>query len=828
MARDYIQATVKTSNKSHFELLKKLIDRGQFEAQSFEDSNLDILTFDWQNLERDRNWWWQLQALPFLSWYINSFSLQSKEEQKIYFAACLDAVHNWIDKAKQNKESPLVWHDHAAAFRIRNLTNWLVFCRHYNLPLDNEPRVEALGDLIIEHLDWLQEDKHYSKHTNHGFDQAMIALIISSMFSFDGSEDYRRLNRKRLKEEVAFAFTNEGVHKENSPSYQKMMFSRLQQLRTLALLGDKEISNMSDQFVAKVEAFLRAITLPNGLLPMIGDTRGDDEGLVYEQKQQIDVLDYSASGYVIVRGDVVGKDFHLVFKASHLSHYHRHDDDLSIHLYFDGKVLLGDGGLGYYNERCEKRKALRSCTAHNVPYIIGSEAVRKVEDLRGSPPTVTMNGKTIIGKTHCFGTEVTRELDLSRLRDGKITIKDIAGGDSETLAVNFFSSEGLYHAEGCLFVPIHADRALKVDMLSEVNIKENSNLISKEFSKFATASSCTLTSSKRKSKAIEFELDLNTRIDVNRTGLANSAHPHERKSNGSKSTFTLEVDGFQYAMVLPHWETDYIQGMLAEKAMPYELPMLRTMRQLLTRGDLVLDIGANIGNHTLYLAAATGCNVIAFEPNPILATPLQRSIDLNDLGERVSLIAKGVGSEEAKGVFKVSKPDNLGAQMLTLIDTANESDSEGRAVDVVPLDSMSFASRVKAIKVDVEGMELDVLRGARELIARDQPSLFIESQNEAEFAKIHEFLEPWGYVYWRTFNATPTNWFVPKHLASRADLQQNGLEQGTAFYKLWDERQRLRKSNLELQEKCKTANRRLTDIQKILDEPTTSTSAKNR
>jgi len=279
----------------------------------------------------------------------------------------------------------------------------------------------------------------------------------------------------------------------------------------------------------------------------------------------------------------------------------------------------------------------------------------------------------------------------------------------------------------------------------------------------------------------------------------------------SQTKFPIEVDGCQYSLVLPDWESDYIQGMLAEKAVPYELPMLQAMRGVLNEGDLVLDIGANIGNHTLYLAAVVGCRVVAFEPNPILATPLQASIALNGLEERVSLIRKGVGSAEAKAVFEESKPDNLGAQSLTLIDAADSSDDNASAMDVVPLDGMTFEQPVKAIKIDVEGMELDVLKGAKRLIEKDLPSLFIESHNEEQFLLIHGFLEKWGYVYWRTFNATPTNWFLPSTEAARANLQQHGLEQGKALYKL-------RKSFLDLREKHRVTNERLAELQKQLDE----------
>ncbi len=436
---DYIKTIIKTNNTADYQRLKKLFDAQQFEARSFEDSDLDIQTFDWQSQERDRNWWWQLQALPFLNWYANSFSLHSESERTRYFSLCLDAIHNWMNQAKQNEVSPLVWHDHAAAFRVRNLTNWLIFCHSVGLPLNKDFRAEQIGSLIIEHLDWLNEDKHYSKYTNHGFDQSMIALTIASMFSSDNFETYRKLNRERLKGEVIFAFTNEGVHKENSPGYQKMMLGRLKQLRTLAPLGEEEISQMGERYIERATAFLRAVTLPNGYLPMIGDTRGGDEGLPYKQKDRVDVLDFSASGYIIIRGiDNQNINFFILFKSAHASNYHRHDDDMMAYIYYNNKVVLGDGGLFNHQEKDTKRKLLRSHLSHSVPYL-NAEAVRDARKVSISPSITRCSDLKFKMESMMFGVLLRREVEVLTLPNLSVSISDQIVDDSmEKVWSNFF------------------------------------------------------------------------------------------------------------------------------------------------------------------------------------------------------------------------------------------------------------------------------------------------------------------------------------------------------------------------------------------------------
>ena len=76
----YIKKSVNSKSKTDYDKLKKLFDEKKFEASNFEDTELDIRMFNWQSLERDRNWWWQLQALPFLNWYANSFTIPRRED----------------------------------------------------------------------------------------------------------------------------------------------------------------------------------------------------------------------------------------------------------------------------------------------------------------------------------------------------------------------------------------------------------------------------------------------------------------------------------------------------------------------------------------------------------------------------------------------------------------------------------------------------------------------------------------------------------------------------------------------------------------------------
>lgn len=219
----------------------------------------------------------------------------------------------------------------------------------------------------------------------------------------------------------------------------------------------------------------------------------------------------------------------------------------------------------------------------------------------------------------------------------------------------------------------------------------------------------------------------------------------------------LSIGTKHYSIYLPNADTDYIQKKICTELQPYELEMLQDVQSNVSPGDLVLDVGANIGNHTLYLAAIAGCQVTSFEPNASLIEALRRSVEINKLGERVTLMPFGVGHAAGKGHFAAIMEENLGGQSIDL----GEGD-----IRIVALDELEFSERVRLIKIDVEGMELPVLEGAVNLIDQDRPLIYVECMNADQYKTIASWMERHGYVYWDTFNATPTHLFRPAESVS--------------------------------------------------------------
>jgi FkbM family methyltransferase len=151
-----------------------------------------------------------------------------------------------------------------------------------------------------------------------------------------------------------------------------------------------------------------------------------------------------------------------------------------------------------------------------------------------------------------------------------------------------------------------------------------------------------------------------------------------------------------------------------------------------------VDIGANIGNHAVFVSKFCGVpDIIVFEPNPIAIRLLRINLSLNSCSNvDTHYLGLALGSEPKQlRVFDPS-PDNLGgAQMI--------EDCQGD-VKCIPGDEVLLQRPIGFIKIDVEGMEFDVLKGLRETILRWRPNIYIEVKHEAREA-LRAWCEKFGY-----------------------------------------------------------------------------------
>lgn len=151
----------------------------------------------------------------------------------------------------------------------------------------------------------------------------------------------------------------------------------------------------------------------------------------------------------------------------------------------------------------------------------------------------------------------------------------------------------------------------------------------------------------------------------------------------------------------------------------FEQEELDFLADRLPRGLRILDVGANTGNHTIFFAGAMqAAEVIPIEPLPRAAQAIRAAVKENNLTNvDISCLGKAVGAGAGRVRAVPSTTAGLGATHFV-------ADPNGD-VPVVTLDAI-VNGRVDLLKLDVEGMEMDVLSGASRLIDAHRPALYVE------------------------------------------------------------------------------------------------------
>jgi len=162
------------------------------------------------------------------------------------------------------------------------------------------------------------------------------------------------------------------------------------------------------------------------------------------------------------------------------------------------------------------------------------------------------------------------------------------------------------------------------------------------------------------------------------------------------------------------------------------------------RGGVVLDVGANIGNHALYLSRLVR-KVIAYEPHPHLFELLRLNCDMNRVN---NVECRNLGLSDAEAVLHFVEPlaDNMGKGFFT---TAGAGDGTLR-MRVERGDrslSESDARDLVAVKIDTEGHELKVLQGLRDSLSQSSPVVLFETRATEELLGCAEVLRRLGYSY---------------------------------------------------------------------------------
>lgn len=188
--------------------------------------------------------------------------------------------------------------------------------------------------------------------------------------------------------------------------------------------------------------------------------------------------------------------------------------------------------------------------------------------------------------------------------------------------------------------------------------------------------------------------------------------------------FTVENDGVWFEGDLASYieRQVYVLG-------GYESPLIALFLELIAsgKGKSFLDVGANVGTHSVTLARQF-CHVYAFEPNPEVLPSLKRNIALNG-ATNITVVEAGLSDGNGEQPFFVPAGGNKGMGTFSTVEQYD--------VAVAPLGRLHVErgddvvarlgiEDVGAVKIDVQGLEPAVLRGLRETLARDRPVVWFE------------------------------------------------------------------------------------------------------
>ena len=197
------------------------------------------------------------------------------------------------------------------------------------------------------------------------------------------------------------------------------------------------------------------------------------------------------------------------------------------------------------------------------------------------------------------------------------------------------------------------------------------------------------------------------------------------------------------------------EKILCDLSIPYEAMVylereeqkdLELLTQLLNPSDTFVDCGANIGIWSLVTASRVNSSgkVYAFEPNPSTFQKLSYNVSLSRFKNNIKLIPQAVGNEQKTVLFECNPAHNISC----ISDKATQDTQE---VFLTTIDQVLDGTTINAIKIDVEGLELDCLQGGLQTLIKYKPWLCVEFNtllaqvSQLSEWNVHNYLKYLGY-----------------------------------------------------------------------------------
>ena len=336
-----------------------------------------VLPLDWAaDPFGDRNWQFQLHAWVLMDYWLYAFGDGDENALGEVVAIALDWKRYHLD---DNRRSAFEWYDMAVGVRASRLAFLLDQILVGDLMVDDED-LAALLLLAELHVERLLEPSFLSDG-NHGLFQMAglnaLCQVISWRKVCAGAGVYVDKAFGRLLGEW---FSEEAVHRENSPNYHGIVVDAFHRLRVVDRFRDAQVRSLIEE-AATVTPWL---TYPDGRWVPVGDSAGKGPQLKGPVEARClsanggcwAVRDLTKSGYAIIRSPPEAEHPSMLFVNSMFVEVegsvikHKHADDLGFVLIEGGHEIFVDSGkYGYNKDR--KRSYVLSARAHNIPSLLG-------------------------------------------------------------------------------------------------------------------------------------------------------------------------------------------------------------------------------------------------------------------------------------------------------------------------------------------------------------------------------------------------------------------------------------------------------------------------
>lgn len=213
---------------------------------------------------------------------------------------------------------------------------------------------------------------------------------------------------------------------------------------------------------------------------------------------------------------------------------------------------------------------------------------------------------------------------------------------------------------------------------------------------------------------------------------------------------------------ISYYKNDDPIGVALERYGEWAGVELAFISRCIKKGDVVIDIGANIGTHTIAFSRMVGDSgfVYSFEPQPDVFSLLAKNISENRIAN-VKAFNSGAGARRERmycEAIDYDKKTNIGAASL-------KSDGYGDElpVDVFPIDDLRLTS-CSFVKIDAEGMEVDVLAGLEGVMDLHRPLIFVECNHVGDGYKIMASLKSACYEFYLIATAAYNNFNIKNNI----------------------------------------------------------------